>query len=283
MRAGWRAALFVALIEILINAGILLMYFVGRPKSSALAQVVSYLVVLAAAWLAHYIMLRWVDRKPWSYVGLGREQLTPRAIAIGLALGALCIMVPSGGLLLGHQLSVTTGLQGTHSWIGIAAAGTALFLPQSLGEEMLSRGYLFAALRDGIGAASALAITSIGFGLLHMANPGANAQSVIIVILAGVFLGAILTATRSLYAAWAAHFAWNWTMAELLHSAVSGIQMPYSTYRVISTGPAWLTGGLWGPEGGAAAAAGMLAGIAVMAAWYQRLAPADANRTETVA
>ena len=245
--------------------------FLGRPESYALLQIEQYLLLLFALWASHAVMLRFVDRAPWSYVGLGREQLNRRAIALGLALGFLCILVPSGGLLLAHELTIVTGLEGSHSWLQIAVGGAALFLPQSLGEEMLSRGYLFAALRDGIGWAGALAATSIGFGLLHMWNPGATSQSVGIVILAGVFLGAILVATRSLYAAWMAHFAWNWAMADVLHSAVSGVRFPYSTYRVDDAGPAWLTGGSWGPEGGAAAAAGMLAGIAVLFAWRRQL------------
>jgi uncharacterized protein len=250
--------------------------FLGRPESYALLQIEQYLLLLFALWASHAIMLRFVDHASWSYVGLGREQLNGRALAIGLALGFLCILIPSGGLLLAHDLTIVTGLEGRHSWLQIAIGGAVLFLPQSLGEEMLARGYLFSALRDGIGWMGALAATSIGFGMLHMWNPGANAQSVGIVILAGVFLGAILVATQSLYAAWAAHFAWNWAMADVLHSAVSGVQFPYSTYRVNDAGPAWLTGGSWGPEGGAAAAAGMLAGIAVVYAWRRNL---SRNRT----
>jgi membrane protease YdiL (CAAX protease family) len=271
VRAGWRVLLFCSLTAVFYRIVFSTFLFIGRPESYALLQVEQYLLFVFVLWASHFVMLRWVDHAPWSYVGLGREQLGWRVIAIGLALGFLCILVPSGGLLLAHDLTIVTGLQGRHGWLAIAIGGAAIFLPQSLGEEMLARGYLFAALRDGIGWAGALAATSIGFGLLHMANPGANAQSVSIVILAGVFLGAILIATRSLYAAWMAHFAWNWAMADILHSAVSGVRFPYSTYRVDDAGPAWLTGGSWGPEGGAAAAAGMLAGIAVVFAWRRSL------------
>lgn len=272
VRAGWRALLFCIIAVGFYRLAFVLIYFIGRPASSALFQVEAYLVALLAIWLAHFVMLRWVDHESWSYVGLGRDQLTPRALAVGLSLGALCILVPSGTLLAAHDLTITTGLQGSHSWMGLAVAGAAIFLPQSLMEEMMTRGYLFAALRDAFGWMGALAATSLGFGLLHYANPGANVQSVSVVVLAGVFLGAILIATESLYAAWMAHFAWNWSMAELLHAAVSGARFPYSTYRVDDAGPAWLTGGAWGPEGGVAAAAGMLAGIAVLIAWRRRAA-----------
>jgi membrane protease YdiL (CAAX protease family) len=275
VRAGWRILLFFGLFLVFSETfGTLAIYV--RPENYAAVKIEEYLFLVLAAWLAHYIMLRWVDHKSWSYVGLGREQLTSRLLAIGLALGGLCILVPSGGLLLAHDLTVVTGLQGRHGWLVLAGGGVLFFLPQSLGEEMLSRGYLFAALRDGVGEIGALAATSIGFGLAHMRNPGATAQSVSVVILAGLFLAAILVITRSLYAAWMAHFAWNWSMAELLHASVSGIRFPYAGYRVDDSGPDWLTGGAWGPEGGVAAVVGMTVGIAALVQWRRRLARTSA-------
>jgi hypothetical protein len=70
-----------------------------------------------------------------------------------------------------------------------------------------------------------------------------------------------MLATRSLYAAWAAHFAWNWTMAAVFHMAVSGSGFPTPNYRVVEVGPDWLTGGSWGTEGGIGALLGMSAGL----------------------
>jgi hypothetical protein len=277
VRAGWRALLFCVLMVALYIAAIRLTFFLPRPRVYAVFEVEQYVAILIAIWLAHYIMLRWVDHASWSYVGLGRGQLSPGVLVLGLCIGALGILIPSGTLLLAHDLTVTTGLHGSHSWLGLALAGAVIFLPQALGEEMMTRGYLFAALRDGVGWLGALVATSVGFGLLHLGNPGANAQSVAVVIFAGVFLAAVLVATGSLYAAWMAHFAWNWSMAELLHAAVSGVRFPYSTYRMDGVGPAWLTGGAWGPEGGVAAVAGMLAGIAVLVAWRRRASPTSSS------
>ena len=270
LRAGWRVLLFLALFSVFYEAVNTFIAYV-RPADYAALQIEQYVLLVLAAWLAHYIMLRWVDHTSWSYVGLGAEQCTSRALVVGLALGSLCILVPSAGLLLAHDLTLVTGLQGRHDWLVLASGGALLFLPQSLAEELLSRGYIFAALRDWVGEMGALAFTSVGFGLLHMGNPGATAQSVSVVVLAGIFLGAILVVTRSLYAAWMAHFAWNWSMADLLHAPVSGVRFPYSAYRVDDSGPDWLTGGSWGPEGGVAAAVGMIAGIALLIAWRRRV------------
>ena len=134
-------------------------------------------------------------------------------------------------------------------------------LPAALLEELLTRGYLFAVFRDALGWRSALAVTSLIFGLLHIPNNGATVESITMVTLAGVFLGAIILATGSLYAAWMAHVGWNWAMAVPLHSPVSGFPLATPNYQLLDAGPRWLTGGAWGPEGGIAAAVGMMAGL----------------------
>jgi hypothetical protein len=74
----------------------------------------------------------------------------------------------------------------------------------------------------------------------------------------------------SLYAAWAAHVAWNWIMAVPLHAPVSGLAFEAPDYRTVSTGPAWITGGSWGPEGGLAAALGMVAALIYLNARRRR-------------
>ena len=122
------------------------------------------------------------------------------------------------------------------------------------------RGYVMSALREAWGWPAAIMATSLAFGLLHVKNPGATVGSVAMVTLAGFFLAAIVYATRSLYAAWMAHFAWNWVMAVVFHTAVSGTPFEAPDYRYFDAGPDWATGGDWGPEGGIPAALGMIAG-----------------------
>jgi hypothetical protein len=139
-----------------------------------------------------------------------------------------------------------------------------MLLPAALAEELLTRGYVLSALREVWGWSGAIAATSVGFGLLHLKNPDATARSLVLVVLAGCFLGSVVWVTRSLYAAWMAHFAWNWTMAVVFHVAVSGLWMETPRYRYVDAGPAWVTGGGWGPEGGLPAGVGMCSGIGVM-------------------
>jgi hypothetical protein len=86
----------------------------------------------------------------------------------------------------------------------------------------------------------------------------------------------IVLALRSLFAATAAHFAWNAMLAVVLHAAVSGEDLPGGDYRVIDGGPDWATGGAWGPEGGLGAVAGMLVAAAILARRVRR-APGEAS------
>lgn len=212
-------------------------------------------ISLASVTLATWIMLRRVEKLPWSTVGLDRAAASPILIAKGAAFGGLTIALASLILLATNMLRIDQTLPG--SWWGEAWRSTLVFLPAALFEELFIRGYVFAVLRRAAGWKLALIVTSVVFGLLHAWNPNPDAESILAVIVAGFFLGAIFLATRSLYAAGAAHFAWNWVMSGALHIAVSGVPSRDPDYRVVETGPDWLTGGPWGPEGGLMAVVAM--------------------------
>ena len=215
-------------------------------------------LTLASVVGAHWTMLR-VDRQSWSFVGLGRDAASPPLLINGALLGAATIGTASVALLATHMLRIEPTQAG--NWFGAAGRSAATLLPAAFFEELFIRGFAFAVLRRAGGWRLALIVTSVVFGLLHAWNPGADAESILAVIVAGFFLGAILLATGSLYAAGAAHFAWNWVMAGALHIAVSGIASSDADYRTVETGPDWLTGGPWGPEGGLAAVAAMFVAI----------------------
>jgi membrane protease YdiL (CAAX protease family) len=224
---------------------------VATNSQQPLFQWISLTSVVIATW----IMLRRVEKLPWSTVGLDRAAASPRLIVRGALLGGLTIGIASLVLLAIGMLRIDRTLPG--SWLGEAWRATLVFLPAAFFEELFIRGYVFAVLRRAAGWKLALIVTSVVFGLLHAWNPNPDAESILAVIVAGFLLGAIFLATRSLYAAGAAHFAWNWVMSGGMHIAVSGLPSPDPDYRVVETGPDWLTGGPWGPEGGLMAVAAM--------------------------
>jgi membrane protease YdiL (CAAX protease family) len=223
---------------------------------------------LASVVLATWIMLRRVDKLPWSTVGLDRAAASPSLLLKGVAFGGLTIGVASLLLLAIGMLRIDQTIPG--SWWGEAWRSTLVFLPAGFFEELFIRGYVFAVLRRAAGWKLALILTSVVFGFLHAWNPNPDAESILAVIVAGFFLGAILLVTRSLYAAGAAHFAWNWVMSGAMHIAVSGVPSRDPDYRVVETGPDWLTGGVWGPEGGFAAVVAMFVVLFYLFGRYKR-------------
>lgn len=227
-------------------------------QGSALASVrtiLYYWIDFIAILVATFVSLRWVDGLDWRFVRFGRASAQPALLTSGFLMGMIAIGAPCIVLLVTHELRIVPAEPG--NW-AVAAAQMALFLlPAAAAEELLMRGYIFAVLRETVGWKNTLIATSIAFGLLHLRNPGADPETIVAVIIAGFFLGTILLVTESLYAAWMAHFAWNWTMAAGLHTSVSGLGVTAPNYHVIDNGPAWITGGSWGPEGGIAAALGM--------------------------
>ncbi len=267
LRAPWRILIFLGIAVATTIAAV-----VVEGLATAAASALGYRL-LFSQWslalgflLAHLIVLRWVDGKSWEFVGLDAPAARPGLLAQGTLLGALSIGVPSAILLLTGQLDAIPSAPGS----SLMAAGISFanLFPAAFGEELLLRGYIFSVLREAVGWRWTLISTSVVFGLLHIPNPGSSGLSVLLVMLAGMFLGATLLATRSLYAATLAHFAWNWVMAALLHAPVSGLPVATPDYRVADSGPDWLTGGGWGPEGGIAAALGMSVALIYL---YSRL------------
>jgi membrane protease YdiL (CAAX protease family) len=261
IRAPWRILLFIAafygcgvVAAIVIGPAVAFLYSTVRLRVTSDGWVIVFALLGA-----HYVMLRLVERRSWSDVGLESQAARPALLARGFLFGALAIGVPILMLVALRWLRWAPGPR--TSWLAATARVSMLLLPAAFYEELATRGYIFAALRDAISAPFALVVTSLGFGLLHLRNPGSSVESIALVILAGFFLGGVLLATRSLYAAWMAHLAWNWTMAVLFHTAVSGIPLDSPDYRYVDAGPDWATGGAWGPEGGALAGLGMLGGL----------------------
>lgn len=235
----------------------------------------SFVIVMAGGMLiGHVWTFRMVDARGWRFVGLGREAWRPDALLLGATLGALGIAIPVGALLAMGWLRAEPTSPG--SSLGAALASLAVLVPASLWEELTVRGYAFATLRERWGAMRTVLVTSLVFGGMHFLNSGASIGAVGIVTLAGVFLGLVLVRTGSLYAAWAAHLAWNAVLVVGLHATVSGLAMNAPDYRVVDAGPDWATGGAWGPEGGLFAAAGLVVATWIIVRRPSRRAETDA-------
>jgi CAAX protease family protein len=257
-RPPWRLALFAASTAaslIVINGAVV--PFVSAAFAVAGVRAVLFpWVLLGSIVLGHVVTFRIAEPRGWRSVRLDRSAFRWRAVLGAAALAALAIALAIAPLFAAGWLRVDPAPQGSTLGAGLLMLG--FLAPAALWEEMVFRGYAFSVLAEWWGTPAALGATSIVFGLVHLQNAGATPESIAVVVVAGVFLGAVLVAMRSLWAAFAAHLTWNWMLAGVLHSAVSGIPFATPDYRVVDAGPDWATGGVWGPEGGVPAALGLV-------------------------
>jgi membrane protease YdiL (CAAX protease family) len=180
------------------------------------------------------------------------ERRDPTELALTGALKELGGGVLVGALLFTATISVLALLgsyraSGTNPWSvlipPLTTALTAGFL-----EEILFRGILFRIVEESLGTWSALLISALLFGLLHLGNPNATlAGAVAIIIEAGILLAAAYMLTRRLWMAIGIHFAWNFVQGGIFGVAVSGNPTPGLLQGAL-TGPAWLSGGAFGAE-----------------------------------
>ncbi len=277
LRAPWRlltfgGTLFLAqgIAESFISPAFgLLSSAVGEP-------VPSYpWTMLVAVFAAVVIALRNVDDAPWSAVGLGEGAWNVRVLSRGVLFGAAAILATTALLWIVGALRFETSplvdgnVSALHAWGGTSLRLLMLLAPAALWEELIFRGYLWHVAADGLGIGFARWSTSLAFTGVHLMNPGASFRSTVVVFLAGLCLGLTRERFLSLPAAWGAHLAWNWVMAAALHVPVSGLAFATPGYRALLSGPDWLSGGAWGPEG--SVVAGLVLLIALLwSEWPRR-------------
>jgi hypothetical protein len=264
LRAVWRLVGFVLAAGMTMALAVAVLSAVGPRTVVGSVVVFSGAAVLSLA-AAHFVMVRVVDELPWRAVWLDARALAPRTLGWALLLGGAAIAIPALALLSAGWLDAVDAPGSTVDALRYAAVMLVVLIPAAAWEELLFRGYVLRVLRDAVGAWPAVIITGAAFGVAHTANlPSVQPLALALVTLAGIFLGWIVLARRSLYAAIAAHVAWNAVLVAALHTQVSGAELGAApAYRVIDTGPDWATGGPWGPEGGLAAGAGLTAALLI--------------------
>ena len=104
----------------------------------------------------------------------------------------------------------------------------AFLISGALAEELMFRGYPFQRLVEAIGAAGAIVVFSVLFGVVHLSNPGASVWGLVNTVAIGVLLSIVYLRTRSLWLPWGLHFAWNTTLG--LFSAYRSADSACSTW-----------------------------------------------------
>lgn len=220
-------------------------------------------VTAIAALAAGALLIRRLDGRSPTAIGIAVSRHTPREMGTGVLIGAAGLSAAALALLVSGTLSYAAQAGTPAAWIRTVVAQAAIFTVAALAEEALFRGYPFQVLARVGGPVLAIVVSSVLFALAHGANPSVGIFALINIFLAGILLAIAYLRTLSLWFATAVHMGWNWTMATLFDLPVSGLQM-FDTplYEPAVAGPAWWSGAMFGPEGGLVGTIGF--GIALM-------------------
>ncbi len=163
-----------------------------------------------------------------------------KELGSGVIVGVLLVSIMIGVLAVLGYYKMQTIHHASILVISLAGAAISAFV-----EEVLFRGIVFRLVEESLGTWLSLLFSAALFGMLHLGNPEATLiGSLVIVLEAGVLLAAAYILTRRLWLAIGVHFAWNFTLA-----GVFGASSSQGLLDAEFSGPVWLSGGEYGPEG----------------------------------
>lgn len=244
LKHGLAGLLLVVVAVLLVRQGLVPLATAAFDLEPATASLLRRSAIFLAVLLAYAAWRRWVLPGP-------ARDLRFRPLAVlagGLGGAAHAAVITLAGFAAGYYVVVAVP-GGSPALLGVAGLiAIAAFL-----EEVVYRGVLFGALEDGLGSTAAMWLQSLVFAAMHLSNAPASPVELATTMVAGTLVGALWTAlyawTRSLWVVTAHHACWNFAII-LTGLPLSGIGdwralAPLeSAYR----GPAWLTGGVFGPE-----------------------------------
>ncbi|MFI8308046.1 lysostaphin resistance A-like protein [Streptomyces sp. NPDC085927] len=202
-----------------------------------LGLLVSVLAVLVYGWVVSK-----TEHRPATEVARkGAGAAIGRGMLIGVAMfGAVITNIYVNAH---YEINGLGSVSGAVGLVGFMAAA-------SVTEELIFRGVLFRIIEERTGTWIALTLTGLLFGLSHLLNPDADLWGALaIAIEAGGMLAAAYAATRTLWVPIGLHFGWNFAAAGIFSTEVSGNDTPQGLLDTMTSGPTWVTGGDFGPEG----------------------------------
>jgi membrane protease YdiL (CAAX protease family) len=236
MRLIWQLAA-VAVVA-MAGGGVVAAVQEGHPWLTLVLGVLTSVLAL--------LVYRWVvgrtERRAVTEVGR-------KGAAAGFGLGTLLglalfgVVVANIAFLGYYEVTGLGSVSGAVGFVGFMAAAAVT-------EELLFRGVLFRVAEERLGTWWAMALSGVLFGAFHLANPDADLYGAFAVAVeAGGMLTAAYVATRRLWVPIGVHFGWNFAAGGVFSAEVSGNGASHGLLDSVTTGPAWVTGGAFGPEG----------------------------------
>jgi membrane protease YdiL (CAAX protease family) len=278
LRSGWRFSIFFAatFIVVFLAVAIVAVFTVLAWGPTGSQQffttrggfLLQGVALVLGAFFVGWGCVKWFEQLKARSLGWALHRGWFRDLVLGSVLGAVTLGLAAAisGIVGGYKPELNHNYSSVGLTLGI---GFLIFFIAAAGEEAVFRGYGLQTMTRANLAALGIALTSVPFAVVHLNNPHVSKWFTFAnTVLAGVWLGLAYLKTRSLWFALGLHWAWNWTMGAVLGVPVSGVTniTPEPLMHLRYPGPAWLTGGDYGFEGGLACTIAILISIALV--WW---------------
>jgi membrane protease YdiL (CAAX protease family) len=228
-----------------------ILFFFPDSRGTALGQFLflsgAYLPIILLVWIWLWVF----ERRPLWTIGMERPFL--RKYLRGLVIGLFMFTAVVALLALFDFVITETPLAERFSLLTVASILLVFlgWMIQGAAEEVLARGFLLPVFGVRWGPLAGVAVSSLFFALLHLSNPHISIISLLNLALFGLFAALYALYEGGLWGIFAIHAIWNWAQGNLYGFSVSGLEINSSMFfDLMEDGPDWLTGGLFGPEGG---------------------------------
>jgi len=280
LRLIWRLLVFTFLFGLFNVVGSVVRRFVfGSPSANSTEGILLLgILLLFSATCAVYLSRRFIDKKTFQSLGLRVDRSSATDFVFGFFLsgamvGIMCLILVSFGWL--HLQKVNWSNNPLMDWTRLLLLLVGVGITVGWWEELVFRGYILHNLKDDMGLAWAIGLSCLLYGLIHLLNPNANLLSIFVIAFIGYMRIFGWLRTRQLWLSMGMHAGWNFLQGPIVGFSVSGRET-YSLVENTISGPNWITGGEFGPEGGLVAAFVVVVGIVGIWVWtVNRKAPAD--------
>ena len=199
--------------------------------------------IAAAALLSAWFFRVRVDKLPFETLGFtgGRPFFD---IFRGGLWAVLLLTMAFLILWMAGWIGVSTG-----NWPWVDVLGFMFFfLLISIVEEVLFRGYLMTVIAKDFSMLTALVVSALLFGIMHLGNADFTWLGFASIVLGGYVIGLLMYKYQTIYVAIGMHWFWNFYHGNVLGFDVSGFDVP-ALLDIQMRGPDMLTGGEFGLEG----------------------------------
>ncbi len=147
---------------------------------------------------------------------------------------------------------------------GLALIALATIAFSTLALEVAFRGFIFSRLITATSPVAATILISLFYAILSGYGSNATPRSVVVTFFLAVLFCIAYLRTHALWLGWGIHFAWNAAMAVLFGLPIASNSVYNDLVFTSVTGPDWLTGGPYGPQGAVLTIVVVLAAIVVL-------------------